>query len=154
MKTRTSSDVRCTAIVSVQKVMETMTMIRISLLAAAAGLAVLTGLAGTAQAQTQRDPAYAAARANGSVGEQTDGYLGVVGASTPDIQRLVNEINIKRRAVYAEKAQENNATLEQYATTAGCQAIARTVPGEKYQAPDGSWKTRTAAAPERLSVCP
>jgi hypothetical protein len=28
--------------------------------------------------------------------------------------------------------------------TAGCQAMARTTPGEKYRAPDGSWQTRTA----------
>lgn len=129
-----------------------MTMIRTSMLAAAAGLIALTGIA--APAQAQRDPAYAAARASGSIGEQTDGYLGIVGAATPELQRLVSDINIRRRAIYAEKAQENNATLEQYATTSGCQAIARTVPGEKYQAPDGSWKTRTEAPPERLSVCP
>ena len=129
-----------------------MTMIRTTMLAAAAGLIALTGIA--APAQAQRDPAYAAARANGSIGEQTDGYLGIVGAATPELQRLVSDINIRRRAIYAEKAQENNATLEQYATTSGCQAIARTVPGEKYQAPDGSWKTRTEAPPERLSVCP
>ena len=129
-----------------------MTMIRTSMLAAAAGLIALTGIA--APAQAQRDPAYAAARASGSIGEQTDGYLGIVGAATPQLQRLVSDINIRRRAIYAEKAQENNATLEQYATTSGCQAIARTVPGEKYQAPDGSWKTRTEAPPERLSVCP
>lgn len=126
--------------------------IRTACLTAAAGIVAVTGL--VAPAQAQRDPAYAAARANGSVGEQTDGYLGITGAATPELQRLVNDINIRRRAVYSEKAQQNNATLEQYATTAGCQAIARTEPGEKYQAPDGSWKTRTAAAPERLAVCP
>ena len=129
-----------------------MTMIRKSVLAAAAGLVALTGLAVPAQAQ--RDPAYAAARANGSVGEQTDGYLGIVGAATPELQRMVNDINIKRRGLYTEKASQNNATVEQYAITSGCEAIARTVPGEKYQAPDGSWKTRTSAPPERLSVCP
>lgn len=120
-----------------------------------AGMVAVAGFAAVvAPAQAQRDPAYAAARSNGSVGEQTDGYLGIVGAATPDLQRLVDDINIRRRAVYAEKAKENNATLEQYAITAGCQAIARTTPGEKYQAPDGSWKTRTDAPPERLSICP
>lgn len=120
-----------------------------------AGMVALAGFAAlAAPAQAQRDPAYAAARASGSVGEQTDGYLGITGQATPDLQRMVDDINIRRRAVYAEKAKENNATLEQYAITAGCQAIARTTPGEKYQAPDGSWKTRTDAPPERLSICP
>ncbi|MEM1053235.1 MAG: YdbL family protein [Pseudomonadota bacterium] len=129
-----------------------MTIIRKSLLAAGAGLVVFTGFASPAMAQ--RDPVYAAARANGTVGEQVDGYLGVVGDATPALQRLVNDINIRRKAVYTRKSQENNATPEQYATTAGCQAIARTVPGEKYQGPDGSWKTRTSSPPERLAICP
>ncbi|MDJ0977989.1 MAG: YdbL family protein [Erythrobacter sp.] len=119
----------------------------------ATGALALSALA-SAPLSAQRDPAYAQARANGEVGEQIDGYLGVVGAATPELRRLVDDINIKRRAVYARKAQENNATLEQYALTAGCQAIARTVPGEKYQAPDRTWKTRTSEPPERLPQCP
>ncbi|MDA9918571.1 YdbL family protein [Erythrobacter sp.] len=119
---------------------------------AAAGIAALTALA--APAQAQRDPAYSAARSAGQVGEKTDGYLGIVGGANPQLQRLVNDINIKRRAVYARKAQENNATLEEYALSAGCQAIARTSPGEKYQAPNGSWQTRTSAPPERDPRCP
>ena len=123
-------------------------------LALAGAVAAATATAFAAPAMAQRDPAYAAARANGSVGEKPDGYLGIVGTATPALQRLVNDINIKRRAVYAEKAQENDATLEAYALTAGCQAIARTVAGEKYQAPDGTWKTRTAAAPDRDPRCP
>jgi uncharacterized protein YdbL (DUF1318 family) len=120
-----------------------------------AGIAALTafGLVAT-PALAQRDPAYAAARAAGKIGEQPDGYLGIVGAADKTLQDLVNDINIKRRAVYTEKAKENNATLEAYALTAGCQAIARTTPGEKYMAPDGSWQTRTSAAPIRDPRCP
>ena len=110
------------------------------------------GLATAAYAQ--RDPAYEAARSTGAVGEKMDGYLGIVGTGTPELRRLVDDINIKRRAVYAERAQAANATLEEYAITAGCIAIARTVPGEKYQAPDGSWQTRTSAPPLRDARCP
>lgn len=117
-------------------------------------LTVAAALALVAPALAQRDPAYAAARAAGEVGERVDGYLGIVGTQTPELQRIVDDINIKRRAVFAKKAQENNATLEQYAMTVGCQAIARTEPGEKYQAPDGSWKTRTTEPPERDPRCP
>ena len=117
--------------------------------------AVATALGGIASpAFAQRDPAYAAARAAGQVGEKMDGYLGIVGAETAELRRIVNDINIKRRAVYAERAQANNATLEEYALTAGCQAILATSPGEKYQAPDGTWQTRTSAAPMRDSRCP
>ena len=118
---------------------------------AAMALAI-TGLA--APAQAQRDPAYASARSSGAIGEKMDGYLGIVGAETADLRRIINDINIQRRAVYSEKAQAANATLEDYALTAGCQLILKTVPGEKYQAPDGSWQTRTSAAPLRDPRCP
>ena len=120
-----------------------------------ASVAIATAIGGLATpAFAQRDPAYAAARAAGQVGEKMDGYLGIVGARTPELQRLVNDINIKRRAVYAERAKATNATLEEYALTAGCQAILATAPGEKYQAPSGSWETRTSAPPMRDSRCP
>ena len=118
-----------------------------------AGALLAFGLV-AAPAQAQRDPAYAQARASGQVGEKMDGYLGVVGSSNATLQRLVDDINIRRRAIYAEQAQANNATLQEYAFTAGCLAIARTVPGEKYQAPDGSWAERTASAPQLHSRCP
>lgn len=114
----------------------------------ALGLGALSGAA-----WAQRDPAYEAARAAGQVGEKMDGYLGIVGAETPDLRRMVSDINIKRRAVYAEKAQAANATMEEYALTAGCLQIARTVPGEMYQSP-GGWKKRTSSPPERDSRCP
>lgn len=123
-----------------------------SVLALAAVAVAIGGLATPAFAQ--RDPAYAAARAAGQVGEKMDGYLGIVGASTPALQAIVNDINIKRRAVYSERAKATNATLEEYALTAGCQAIMATSPGEKYQAPDGSWQTRGAGAPVRDPRCP
>ena len=123
--------------------------------AALAGSALAVALGGVAApASAQRDPAYAAARSSGQVGEKMDGYLGIVGSETVELRRIVNDINIKRRAVYSERAQATNATLEEYALTAGCQAILATKPGEKYQAPDGSWQTRTGAAPMRDSRCP
>lgn len=117
----------------------------------AATLAI-AGLA--APALAQRDPAYAAARANGKVGEKIDGYLGIVGAGDAALQAIVNDINIKRRALYSEKAKAASATLDEYALTAGCQAILATAPGEKYQAPDGSWQTRSSGAPLRDARCP
>jgi len=124
---------------------------RTALAAAAVALAI-GGI--SAPAFAQRDPAYEAARKAGQVGEQVDGYLGVVGSGTPDLRKMVDDINIKRKAVYAEKARAANATVQEYAFTSGCLAIARTVPGEKYQAPDGSWQTRTSSPPDRDSRCP
>ena len=121
-------------------------------LAVAAATLALGGLA--APAQAQRDPAYDAARKDGLVGEKMDGYLGIVGSGDAALRKMVDDINIKRRATYADKAQAANATLEEYAFTSGCLLISRTVPGEKYQAPDGSWETRTSAPPKRDPRCP
>lgn len=123
-----------------------------ALLKAVTGAVAFAMLASPAQAQ--RDPAYQSARDSGAVGEKMDGYLGVVGASNAAVQAMVDDINIRRRAVYAQRAQAENATLEEYAFTAGCLAIARTVPGEMYQAPDGSWQQRGQGAPLRDPRCP
>ena len=116
-----------------------------------AGAVTLAGLSTAALAQ--RDPAYAAARAAGQVGEQPDGYLGVVGGGSAELRALVSNINIQRKAAYTQKAQASGATVEQLAFTSGCNLIAQTQPGEKYKAPDGSWQTRGAGAPQRDSRC-
>ena len=123
------------------------TMAKVTMIAA--GLA-LAGLATAAYAQ--RDPAYQAARSAGQIGEQPDGYLGVVGAGTAELRALINNINIQRKAKYTQSAAAG-ATVEQMAFASGCNLILKTVPGEKYQAPGGEWKTRTAAPPERDPRC-
>lgn len=110
-------------------------------------------VAGTAYAQ-QRDPAYASARAAGLVGEKPDGYLGFPSPPSAEVRRIAEDINIKRRAAYAERAMAQSATIDSYAFTSGCRLISQTVAGEKYQAPDGSWQTRTAAPPMRDARCP
>ena len=101
-----------------------------------------------------RNPAYDAARQAGLIGEKMDGYLGFVGTPNSGLRAMVDDINIKRKAAYAAKAQSNSATVEEYALTSGCQLILNTRPGEKYQAPDGTWQTRTSAPPLRDSRCP
>jgi uncharacterized protein YdbL (DUF1318 family) len=120
----------------------------------AVGSAGLLAMSLPALAQAGRDPAYAAARAAGKVGERRDGYLGYVTPPGSALKAVIEDINIKRRALYAERAQAKASTVEEYAFVAGCTQIANTQPGEKYEAPDGSWQTRTAAAPLRDSRCP
>lgn len=124
---------------------------------AAASLAVagmFPALLFPGSAMAQRDPAYAAARASGQVGEKVDGYLGYVSPPGPALKAVIDELNIKRKAIYADKAAANKATVEEYALTSGCLLISQTVPSEKYQGPDGSWQTRTAGPPLRDSRCP
>ena len=116
--------------------------------------AVGFALAVPASAYFQRAPAYAAARAAGQVGEQPDGYLGVVGSQPAAIGDLVADINIKRRANYTSRAQAQNVTLQEYAFAQGCELIQRTEAGEKYKTPAGNWETRTSAPPTRDPRCP
>ena len=61
-----------------------------------------------------------------------------------------------RDSKYTEGARNATppATIEEFAFAAGCNLIAQTQPGEKYQAPDGSWQTRTSAPPMRDNRCP
>ncbi len=122
--------------------------------AALASAGAIPALLVPGSAMAQRDPAYAAARAAGKVGEKVDGYLGYVTPAAPALKAVIDELNIKRKAVYADKAAANKATVEEYALTSGCLLISQTKPGEKYQGPDGSWQTRTAGPPLRDSRCP
>lgn len=126
-----------------------MKMVKIKMVAAALALA---GTSSTTAAWAQRDPAYAEARAQGLIGEQTDGYLGIVGTPTPELRAIINNINIQRKAAYTRSA-ANGATVEQFAFTSGCNLILKTAPGEKYQGPDGRWQTRGDGPPERDPRC-
>jgi uncharacterized protein YdbL (DUF1318 family) len=114
-----------------------------------AGAVALLGLSTVAMAQ--RDPAYAAAREAKQVGEQPDGYLGVVSGGA-SVQALVRDINIKRKAAYTASAQASGATVEQFAFTSGCNLVAKVGRGEMYKTPSGQWK-ENAGTPELDPRC-
>lgn len=120
-----------------------------SMMMIAAAAVALAGVSGAAWAQ--RDPAYAAAREAKQVGEQPDGYLGVVSGGA-SIQALVRDINIKRKAAYTQSAQANGSTVEQFAFTTGCNLVARVPVGEMYKTPSGQWKENTGT-PELDARC-
>lgn len=115
-------------------------------------IVLLAALPATAAPATQRNPAYQAAREQGQVGEQPDGYLGIVGTPTPALTALINDINIQRKKQYTLQA-ASGSTIEQMAFVTGCNLILRTVPGEKYRTPDGRWVTRSNEAPTRDPRC-
>ena len=78
------------------------------------------------------------AKSQGLVGEQPNGYLGVVKA-TPEAVELASDINAKRRAAYDAIAKKNGATLDQVAALAGQKAIEKTAPGAYVRSADGQW---------------
>ncbi len=78
------------------------------------------------------------AKAQGLVGEQPDGYLGVVQA-TPAAVELAADINAQRRAAYERIARDNGIPVSQVAALAGQKAIDRTPRGGYVKTPGGQW---------------
>ena len=80
-----------------------------------------------------------AARQQGLVGEQSDGYVGAGSASpSAEVKALVAEVNGKRRAAYAEIAQKNGTAPEAVAALSGQKLIERAPAGQWVWA-NGSW---------------
>jgi len=80
------------------------------------------------------------AKTQGMVGEQPNGYLGIVqpGASA-EVQALVNDVNQKRRQTYEDISRRNSTKLEAVEMLAGKTAIDNTKPGNFIQRLSGQW---------------
>ena len=77
------------------------------------------------------------AKTQGLVGEQANGYLGVV-SNSGDAANIVKLINDARRAEYAKLAQQNNIAVADVEAMAGKKALERTSSGH-YILLDGNW---------------
>jgi uncharacterized protein len=98
-------------------------------------LATTALVASTAGAVDQNGP-IDTAMAAGTVGEQADGYLGFVrtpSAAQADLQRRVNEVNIRRRGVYIQVARDSGETLDRVALLQALRQITKTPAGEYFQ---------------------
>src|SRR5688500_1065104 len=105
-----------------------------------AGLSVAFLAGGTAYALAQSDAA-GQLRASGVVGEQADGYLGLVGSASADVRAQMDSVNIQRRSYYTELAAQRGATIEEVAAATACQLFSTRVgPGQYYRLPDGVWR--------------
>ena len=80
------------------------------------------------------------AKAQGIVGEQHDGYLGVVRPGVAaEVQALINDVNLKRRQMYEDLAQRNSTKLKDVEMLGGKTAIDKTKPGNFVRIPSGQW---------------
>ena len=80
------------------------------------------------------------AKAQGYIGEQANGYLGLVKSGAPaDVKALMNDINAKRRQEYQSIASRNKTELNVIEALAGKKAIDRTPPGQYVRLPSGKW---------------
>jgi hypothetical protein len=83
------------------------------------------------------------AKAKGWVGEQADGYIGIVDSGAPaDVKTLVKTINGKRKQGYADIAKENGTSLAAVAARAGERNIAKTKPGHFVKRSGGGWEKK------------
>jgi uncharacterized protein len=128
-----------------------MTKLRKTILAALAASAMGIG-AGFAIAQSS--PGLSSALGEGAVGEQADGYMGFRKPPTAAIRAEVDAINIKRRALYTQLADQKGVTVKDVAATTGCKTLAdRVAVGRSYLLPDGVWRTKDAQPIALPSYC-
>ena len=117
----------------------------------AAGVLLLTG-AGLAIAQSAG--LVSESLADGSVGEQADGYLGIRGSASGELRAEVDAINIRRRAAYTQRAAQKGATVKEVAAAVGCETLAtRVANGRAYLLPDGVWRVKGTAPISLPAYC-
>jgi uncharacterized protein YdbL (DUF1318 family) len=117
-------------------------MTRQKALATIAGAAAALLLATSASGQTAADKAAVdAAKVQGIVGEQADGFLGFVkGGEDATLRASVAAINAGRAQVYREAAQRNGVSPEAAGVAAFKEVIrGRIGAGEYYRDASGAW---------------
>ncbi len=117
----------------------------------AAGIAVAAVVGGTSVAYAMMQDASASLRATGKVGEQADGYLGIVGSADASLRAQVDAINIKRRAYYTDLAAKRGVSVADVGAATACELFgSRVAPGEYYKDESGAWQQRAGSAPVKL----
>lgn len=95
-----------------------------------------------------------AAMAAGIVGEQADGFLGFVrapSAAQTDLQRRVNEVNIRRRGVYVQVARDSGETIDRVAILQAFRQISKAPAGEFFQDLNKNWCAKGPNSDVRLA---
>ncbi len=82
-------------------------------------------------------------KADGMIGEQADGYLGLVRQDVPpDIKALVRDVNAKRKARYQSIAGKQGVPLFEVEKVGGTTAIDRTLRGNYIKDSSGKWRKK------------
>ncbi len=115
-------------------------MIRKTMTVLALGLAMTAAGTGLAMAQSAAAKAEVdAAKAAGTVGEQADGYLGIVAGGDAGLRASVAEINTGRAAAYKDIAAKTGVTQDAAGQATAKQLYARLAPGQFWKPLDGGW---------------
>ena len=100
--------------------------------------AILFGLLLTASTAFAAD--LTTVKAQGLVGEQNNGYLGLVkGDAPPDVKALVADVNGQRKAQFKQIAAKNGIAEDEAAKVFAREAAARTAPGNYIQNQSDGW---------------
>jgi uncharacterized protein YdbL (DUF1318 family) len=82
-------------------------------------------------------------KADGLIGEQANGYIGLVRQDVPaDIKRLVNDVNAKRKAGYQKIAAKQGTSLADVERVGGNTAIEKTLRGNYIRDASGTWRKK------------
>jgi uncharacterized protein len=81
------------------------------------------------------------AKSKGFVGEQANGYLGIVSNPDPEVQALVADVNRQRKTKYVEISNKNGTTMAAVEALAGEKAIQQTPKGRFVQS-NGNWQKK------------
>lgn len=82
-------------------------------------------------------------KADGLIGEQANGYIGLVTNDVPpEIKRLVNDVNAKRKAGYQKIANQQGVSLEDVERIGGNEAIEKTLAGNYVKDASGAWRKK------------
>ena len=82
-------------------------------------------------------------KADGLIGEQANGYIGLVKQNVPsDIKNLVKDVNAKRKAGYQKIAAKQGTSLSDVEKVGGNTAIEKTLRGNYIRNAGGSWRKK------------
>jgi len=95
------------------------------------------GFLGQALAQSSR--LLDAPRAAGTVGERYDGYAVARGTVSPDLAKLIDQVNGERRTVYAERAKNTGAPVEAVGKIYAQEILKSAPAGTWFLGENGQW---------------
>lgn len=79
------------------------------------------------------------AKSQGLLGEQADGYVGVVDGGSAEAKSLAKDVNQKRRQSYKEIADKRGTSVDAVAALAGAKLVDRAAKGEYVRGTTGGW---------------
>ena len=104
--------------------------------------ALLAGVLAVAVAVASESP-LTQPKAEGLIGEQANGYIGLVRGDVPaDIRKLVDKVNAKRKAGYEKIALKQGVPLSEVEKVGAKTAFEKTLEGNYIRDANGTWRKK------------